>query len=231
MILNRSSHIVLVTASALVCLLSHSYRANAQIRFGAAAGLNYTSIDDVRGAVNNADARTAYDNHTGWHVGVFLDMAAGFIAIRPGLYYVDSGPLFEGGFPTGNEFSQSFEDEIDSVTDDFNIVNIAIPVDVRLRLNLPIIKPYVFGGPEFRVLEQGNISTDFARNLKNFSYGLNVGVGAEVNLLGFHVMPEFRYAIDAAGITEDEITLQGLTFIPNEDHTARSVSLRLGILF
>jgi hypothetical protein len=52
-----------------------------------------------------------------------------------------------------------------------------------------------------------------------------------VSLLGIQLMPELRYALDAGSLTEDEINFRGVTFTPNGDHKAKSVALRLGIMF
>ncbi len=225
-------HAALLLLFSVGFMVLESVPAEAQIRMGAAAGLNFTSMGDLTGSANGSVANTAYDRRSGWHVGIFVDMAAGFVALRPGLYYMVVGPLFEGGVPLGGSSGGMQPPPSSSAEpDDFDLVYLTIPVDLRLRFNLPVVKPYVFAGPEFRLLQDAEIGTGFRDNLKSFSYAGNVGFGAEVGLLGLRLMPELRYAFDISGITGEEIDFRGVTFVADEEHKTRAVMLRVGILF
>lgn len=212
-------------------VLAHATAAQAQIRLGVGAGLNFTSIDDISGSVSGISARTAYENRSGWHLGIFVDMAAGPVALRPGLYYILTGPIFQDGVPMGGSGTGTPPPNADP--DDFDLAFITIPVDLRLRLSLPVLTPYVFAGPEFRLLQDAEIGEGFRDNLKTFTFAGNVGLGAEVHLLGLDLMPELRYAFDMSGITGDVIDFRGVEFIADgeERHKTRAVMLRLGLVF
>lgn len=56
-----------------------------------------------------------------------------------------------------------------------------IPIDVRYRMPLPFLTPYVMAGPVLRFPSGDEAIKD---NLKEFSLAGSLGVGVEVSLLG-----------------------------------------------
>jgi hypothetical protein len=156
----------------LTFLLALAPAAHAQIpSFGAAVGVNFASLGDA-GAVD-------LDNATGFHAGIFADLGLGGVSVRPGLFYVRAGRL---------------------LSSDENVDWIAIPVDVRLSLGTPLVKPYALVGPEARV----PLSEVFVDGNRSFALAANVGVGVEV---GGFLLPsgfaEVRYGLDLSGIRDD----------------------------
>ena len=167
--------------------------ADALIRTGVTAGLNFASLGDVE----VTDHETTYDSRTGWHAGVFAAGDLGPIGLRAGLLYVDAGSLFDGladvpGLP-------------DDFDDGFRVRYLAVPVDFQYRVVLPPIRPYVFVGPEFRF----DLTSDdaFEENMKSTTVAANIGIGLEAGLplLGVTVTPEIRYCFDLQELTEETL--------------------------
>lgn len=189
----------------------------AQLKFGIGAGLNYTSLSDI-----NFDSRQAiYDSRTGYHLGVFVDLSAGPLALRPGLYYMTAGSLFEDGLS-----------DLFSIDDNFDMSFVVVPIDVRFRIPFPFVKPYVHAGPELR-FRSGEVTGEIEESLdlRSFNMAGNLGFGVEVDGIGFSVMPEFRYTFDISGLTGDTVTIGESTFTADDDHKSRAFMLRLGVGF
>ncbi len=181
---------------------------HAQATLGIVGGVNLASFDDIQ--VGNV--RETFDSRTGFHAGLFLDLGLGPIAVRPGVQYLNAGPLFEGA---------SFLS-----TDEFQLNYVAIPVDVRFKLISVLVSPYLFTGPEFRVLAASDAQADFKDDLKSFVMVWGVGAGVEVGPF----YPELRYTFDISGITNDEFQVAGLNVVTNKA-TANSFRLSVGLGF
>lgn len=206
----------------LVALLGVHASASAQ-GFGVIGGLNYTSVDDV----SYQDARATFENRSGYHLGVYLDLPLGPIAVRPGVRYLDAGPIYEG---LGNVVGGS-GDSFDGLRDDFDVSFISVPVDASLGLPLPIINPYAFAGPEFRLQRAPDAPPELTEELEDWSYIGNLGLGAEVSLPGFGVTlrPEIRYSFGLSNLIDEEITLAGQTFTAADQRRSESFFISLGI--
>lgn len=192
--------------------------AQAQLRFGVAAGLNYTTLSDI----DLGSSRTTYDNRSGWHAGVFVDLGAGPLALRPGVYYLHAGRLFENGLSP----------VIDTLQDSFDLNFIVVPIDVRLRFGFPFLSPYLHGGPELRFRSDDvDPGLEEALDLRSFNLGGNFGLGLELNLGGYKLMPEFRYSFDISGITGDTVTIGGNEIQTGGENKSQAYLLRLGIAF
>ena len=108
-------------------------QAHAQLGFG--VGLNFAEFDDIQAGTDQAAAEATYENSTGYHIGLFYDLAVGPLALRPGVYYRQSGKF-------------EVPSDVVGARDEFNLSLIEIPIDLRLRLaTIPIVKPYLLGGP------------------------------------------------------------------------------------
>ncbi len=193
---------------------------------GIVGGLNYGSLGDVE----IADARTTYENRAGYHVGLYVDLPVGPIAVRPGVRYMDAGQLFSG-------LTQALGDEtdgsIDEGLDDFDVRMFVIPVDVRLRLPFPLIKPYVFAGPELRFVSSSDGDGGLAEHLSNNEVAGNLGVGAQLSLpgVGLTLTPEARYTIGLTGLMGEDISVAGQTFQTSGAQRVNMFFLSLGLEF
>ena len=207
-------------------LLGFCESSSAQIRFGVAAGLNYTDIDNV----DFGSAQAVYDSRQGFHIGVFADIPFGPLGVRPGIFYMDAGKIFENGLK--DFLDEVLPEETDlNLEDDFSVRYITVPIDLRYKIGLTAVQPYIFVGPEFRFRTETDLLPEVDDNLKSFGIAGNFGAGVEVALLGVRLLPEFRMAFDTSGIIDDTITIGDFEFVADEAHQLRTVMLRLGVIF
>lgn len=186
----------------------------AQAQLGVAAGLNFNSMGDIDFGTDVADAEATYENSTGFHFGLFYDLAVGPLAVRPGVFYRQAGK-YEG--------VAALEDEVSA----FDLSLIEIPLDLRFRLAaLPLIKPYLLGGPVL-MLPQGEGNFDEALN--DISFAGNVGAGVEVSLGGIRLMPEIRYSFGVSNFVKEDPTIGGVDFQASDGERLSAVMLRLNI--
>jgi len=184
----------------------------AQAQLGASVGLNFNRLSDIK----TGDTRATFDNSQGWHVAVWFDLPLGPVAIRPGLRYMDAGSLYRG-------FREDLSDP--SVQEGFDVTLLEIPIDVRYRMPLPFLTPYVMAGPVLRFPSGDEAIKD---NLKEFSLAGSLGVGVEVSLLGLRLYPELQYTF---GITEftKGFEVAGVEINPDARQHLNVVMLRVGV--
>ena len=192
-------------------------RAEAQASFGVGAGLNFSSLNDV----DFGSASTTYDRHQGYHIGIFVDLNAGPIAVRPGVYYVNAGPLFEGLDDVNTE----------TIEDNFDLNFISVPVDLRLQLPLPFVKPYALLGPEFLFLTDTDAGGDLEGAMEDVTFAGNVGLGVVVDmpLVGVKLYPEFRYGFSVSGLVPEDTELLGAP--ASKDQRVNMFLIRVGVGF
>lgn len=208
-----------LAAAAVAALLFGAVPADALLKTGVSAGMNFSSLGDVK----VTDYETTYDSRTGWHIGVFGAGDLGPIGVRAGLLYTDAGALFDGigdtpGLPA--DFKE-----------DFRVRYIALPIDFQWRFVLPPIRPYLLAGPEFRY----DLTSDdaFEGNIKKTTLAANIGVGLELGLplLGVSVTPEIRYCFDLQEITDKTLEIGGVGFETDGAYKGSAWVFRLHVGF
>jgi Outer membrane protein beta-barrel domain len=166
--------VIVITLLALVVL-----PAKAQLRFGVKGGLNISSVHFNKDLVDR-------DNVTGFNIGPMIEGTV---------------PLIGVGFDAAVLYSQKgigLKAEKD-IKNDY----IDIPVNLKWKFGLPILKGYLTAGPYvgFRVGGEKfwDLPTAIGGQLqaKSFNAGLNFGAGVEVIK---HLQVGFNYAL---GLTED----------------------------
>ena len=199
-------------ALALLTLSAGWLTRPAQAQLGIAAGLNYNDLGDI----DTGSAETSFDNASGYHVGLFYDLAVGPLALRPGVYYMDVG---------------EFEDSEDIFEEGLDLNLIEVPVDVRLRLApTPILTPYLMAGPVFRFASSDN--DDFEEALEDINVAGNIGAGLELSLPGLiRLYPEIRYTFGLSNFTRDEFEIGGQNFQIENDQRLNTFIIRLGVAF
>jgi hypothetical protein len=199
-----------LAACALLVIGLSNRPAEAQV--GLAAGLNFDSFSDI----DAGSGRATFDNASGYHVGLFFDLAAGPVALRPGLFYRNVRDV---------TFSVS---EIERT---FDLSLIEVPVDVRVRMAaIPLIRPYALAGPVFSFAS--STDPDYDEILKNLLVSANIGLGVEISVpaTGIRLFPEVRYAFGISRLTrEEEFNVGGVTIRPEEGQSLNTLMLRLGI--
>lgn len=203
---NRRARFAFPFVLMLVAALAWAPPARAQL--GVAAGLDFSQMSDINTSAN-------FKNSTGYHFGAFLDLGAGPIALRPGVFYHKVGTY-----------------EVPTVEEDFDLSMIEVPVDLRWRiLPTPLVKPYLLGGP---VLTFPQAQDDFGDGMEDVSLTADIGGGVEVSLpgVGLTLMPELRWSIGVTKYMKDEFQVGGITFTPeDDDRRVSAVMLRLNVKF
>ena len=133
--------------------------AKSQIKFGIKGGLNISSVHFNKDLVGK-------DNVTGFNIGPMVEVMA---------------PIMGVGFDAAILYSQKgigVKSEKD-IKNDY----IDVPVNLKWKFGLPIIKGYLAAGPYVGFRVGGDKIWDVLGDqikAKNFSAGLNFGVGAEL---------------------------------------------------
>ncbi len=191
----------------LACLLA----VPASGQLGVAAGLNFDRLGDIR----TGSASTTFDNATGYHFGVFYDLGAAPISVRPGVYIRNAGDVDWN--PTGT-------------VESFDLTLIEIPVDVRVPLlHNPLLKPYVLAGPVVSFPRSDN--EDVEDSFEDFLLSGSVGIGVEMSVpaIGLRLFPELRYAFGLSSFLKDSFAVRGVEFVVEEPTRLSAVMLRLGV--
>lgn len=148
----------------LVCVLILAgivLPASAQLRFGVKGGLNISKVHFSKDALDAS-------NVTGFHIGPMLE---------------GSIPLIGVGFETALLYSQKgLEYNDESMKVDY----LDLPVHLKWKFGLPIVKVYLATGPAFSFRVGGDKVWDIPDNVagqikaKSFGTAWDFGVGAEV---------------------------------------------------
>lgn len=200
-----------VTGSALVLLFFTCLYGADMVRaqgVGVALGANFNSLSDI----DSGDSEATFDNASGWHVHLWFDLPLGPVAVRPGLRYMDMGELF------------AVETLVGGVEEDEVITLLEIPIDVRIRLPLPMITPYLMAGPVLR-FPAGSDDDD---RLESFSLAGGAGIGLELGFGGITLYPELKYTFGITRFT-DSYEIGGVTITPDDDQRLNAVMLSIGI--
>ena len=193
---------------ALVMVVLGSNRVYAQA--GIEAGLRYSSLKGVN--TDNATERAE-----GWHFGLFYVLGKrGAVSFRPGLRYTDGDGFFDSIQATN--------------FDGVKISSVEIPFDIRLKVPLPIIKPYIVAGPVIS-LPTSSDDQEFSDAFKSVNLAANVGGGIELKLGGLHLYPEINYSVGLSGVVKDGTKIRGVTFSNADQSKIKTFTLKLGIGF
>jgi len=160
--------------------------AYAQVRFGIKGGANISTVKFNKDVLNS-------DNVTGFHVGPTIEgmLGKGGVGIDLAVLYSQKG----------------FDTDVDKVKNGF----IEVPVNLKFKLGLPLVNPYIAGGPyvAFRIAgdkiwhvkDNTNGIIDQIK-AQNFGAGLNFSAGAEIIN---HLQIGLIYSI---GLTDDYKTFE-----------------------
>ncbi len=208
------SFAVVVALIALLALPAVS--AQAQVRLGILGGANFSALEDVTAG----ESLVELDNATGYHIGAFLDIGFGAFGIRPAVYYLDAGPLFDGA------------DFLDR--DDFNLVYVSVPVDLRYSLGVGPIKPYILAGPELRILASAQDAPDELQDqLSDLVMNGGVGLGVEISIpgVGLTLYPQIRYSFSLSEWLDRSYEIEGVSITTDDGQKPNMWLLSLGVGF
>ena len=186
-----------------MAFLAVAIPAQAQLRFGVKGGLNITSVHFDSDLLKS-------DNVTGFHIGPMIEATM---------------PLLGFGFDAALLYSQKgMESSSSGVKTTMKTSYIDVPVNLKWKFGLPIVKAYLAAGPyaSFRVGGDKiwNVLSDQLET-KSFGAGLNFGAGVEVFN---HLQVGFIYEL---GLT-DNFSAEKLDLSSNKN---RGWTISAAILF
>ncbi|WP_455624792.1 porin family protein [Parabacteroides sp.] len=164
--------------------------AKAQLKFGIKGGVNISSVHF------NSDVLKA-DNVTGFQVGPMIETTLPLVGVG-----IDAAVLYsQKGMET---------DEMSGIKTSMKTDYIDIPVNLKWKFGLPIVKAYLAAGPYIGFRVGGDKIWDVLGDqieAKSFSAGLNFGAGVE---LISHLQVGINYGL---GLTDNysakKIDLEG----------------------
>lgn len=156
-----------VTGLVLIILMAFiAVPAKSQLKFGVKGGLNISSVH------MNSDILKA-DNVTGFQIGPMIETTIPLIGIG-----VDAAILYsQKGVDVKSETGTSMNVKTDYID---------VPVNLKWKFGLPIIKGYLAAGPYIGFRVGGDKFWEIPGSVvgqvkaKNFSAGLNLGAGVEL---------------------------------------------------
>lgn len=165
---------------ALLALLA--IPANAQLKFGVKGGVNISSVHFSSDVLNA-------DNVTGFQVGPMIETSLPLVGVG-----LDAAVMYsQRGMKTKSGVSTT------TMRTDY----IDVPVNLKWKFGLPIVKAYLAAGPYIGFRVGGDKIWDIPGatvgqlEAKNFSAGLNFGAGVE---LVSHLQVGFNYGL---GLTDN----------------------------
>lgn len=182
-----------VTVAILALMAFLTLPAQAQLRFGVKGGVNISSVHF------NSDLLNA-DNVTGFQIGPMIETSIPLVGVG-----VDAAILYsQKGMGIGSEEIKT--DYID------------VPVNLKWKFGLPIVKAYLAAGPYVGFRVGGDkVWKVIGEQIeaKSFSAGLNFGVGVE---LLSHLQVGINYGL---GLT-DNYSSTALSVLNNEKTTGKN---------
>lgn len=182
-----------VTWAILVLMALITLPAEAQLRFGVKGGVNISSVHF------NSDLLDA-DNVTGFQIGPMIETSIPLVGVG-----VDAAILYsQKGMGIGSEEIKT--DYID------------VPVNLKWKFGLPIVKAYLAAGPYVGFRVGGDkVWKVIGEQIeaKSFSAGLNFGLGVE---LLSHLQVGINYGL---GLT-DNYSSTALSVLNNEKTTGKN---------
>lgn len=194
-------------AIALAALIGVFHPAEAQI--GILGGYNRDTFEGI----DVADGFAIEEDPNGFHMGIFLNVNMGLVALRPAVVY-----------------HRIVDVDVRSPTDalDFDLEIVEVPLDFRLRLPVPVVRPYLLAGPVFMFPSSPDESVDSL--LETGPSRIDVGAGFEWSF-GFRLWPEVRYGLGITRFMQTDFPLAGSPFSAEGDARLNSLMVRVGVSF
>ena len=142
---------IILSIMVMACFMS---QIDAQVRFGIKGGVNFDSFKDAK-------SELSVKNSTGWQAGVLMQIKIPVVemGVQPELLYTVLNAKV-------NDASNS-------------IHYFEVPLNVRLGLNLLLVRPYFMGGPYFGYALKLD-GKAFKDNIEKFNWGIGLGGGVEI---------------------------------------------------
>ncbi|WP_420635175.1 outer membrane beta-barrel protein [Candidatus Palauibacter sp.] len=193
----------------LTVSLACALPASAEAQMGILAGYNRDSISEFL-PESGFDLTDLTD---GFHIGVFINFNLGTFAVRPAIVYHRVPDLV----------AQAGEELVK-----FDVELVEIPLDFRIRLPFPRVRPYVLAGPVLTFPSSTFSGVDDLLTARPVR--AEVGVGFEIDL-GFRLWPEVRYGLGITSLMESEVPVGSRVLRGDGSPRLDTLTLRLGVSF
>jgi hypothetical protein len=180
---------------------------NAQI--GVVAGYNRDRIENFL----PADDFNLTDSTNGFHLGVFFNVNLGLIGIRPAVIYHQVPNLIA----TAGTKATPFDIEL-----------VEVPLDLRLRIPVPVLRPYFLAAPVF-TFPSSSVS-GVNDQLEPRPIRVEFGAGFELDL-GLRLWPEIRYGFGLQALMNSSIPAGDQTLVGEGNPRLNTLTFRLGVSF
>lgn len=196
-----------IAYATLVLILGASGAGEAQI--GIVGGYNR----DMFHGLDVAEGFSLEEDPNGFHLGIFLNVNVGALGIRPAVIY-----------------HRIVDVDVRSQTDalDFDLEIVEVPLDFRLRLPVPVVRPYLLAGPVFMFPSSPDEAIDAL--LETGPSRIDVGLGFEWSF-GFRLWPEVRYGFGITRFMQTDFPLSDPPFSAEGDPRLDGLMVRVGISF
>ena len=168
---------------------------------------------DMLQGLDVADGFSLEDDPNGFHLGIFLNVNVGLLGIRPAIIYHRIVDIDVAG-------------PADAL--DFDLEIVEVPIDFRLRLPVPVVRPYLLAGPVFMFPSSPDESIDSL--LETGPSRIDVGLGFEWSF-GFRLWPEVRYGFGITQFMQTDFPLTGPPFSAEGDARLDTFMVRMGVSF
>lgn len=214
---NRTLLVLVCALGGILTLGSVPEHARAQI--GVTAGLNFEQSSDISDAAGNLSQDVVLDKASGYHVGLVFEFGGDRFRLRPGVIFRNVGT-----------YQLPQDADVGDAGQNFDVSVIEIPLDLRMKvLPIPVINPYVLGGPMVS-LPQGE--GDFGDATRTWSLSGNVGGGLSIVMGSVKLQPEVRYQFGVTDyISDDGFTVGNETIDPADSPQFSALSVRLSLMF
>lgn len=142
-------------------------------QLGIKGGFNFTSFGDIN-LGKDATLKTAFENKTGYHIGIVYKARIPFIglAIQPELLYSQvNGSLAI----SGSDASAS------PMVTDMKLTYLQLPVGLQWGLDLMLFRPYIQAVPYIGLsLGRDNGTKNLQWDINKFRYGIGLGAGIDI---------------------------------------------------
>ncbi len=143
--------------------------AEAQLRFGIRAGVNVSDLSFSKDIMKSSNVA----GFTGGVMAEFMIPGLG-VGVDGALMYSRHGSKLK--FKDVTEIAGNVVGLGNSKTQKLDYIE--IPLNLKYKFTLPIVKPYLFIGPSFAFLVGNNISEEFKK--RKFDTSINLGAGLEL---------------------------------------------------
>lgn len=141
-------------------------------QLGIKGGLNFTSFGDIN-LGKDATIKTAFENKTGYHIGLVYKMKIPVIglAIQPELLYSKvNGTLAISGADASVPTSTSMK-----------LTYMQLPVGLQWGLDLMLLRPFIQAVPYVGVsFGRDNGTKNLQWDINKFRYGIGLGAGIDI---------------------------------------------------